>query len=345
MRNWKHLVALLFVVIVATVSTGCTKLKQEKDNEIKNSDITIGFSIHGLEVERWKREKIMAEEYAKEKGFNLLVADAQKSPEKQYKQCENLIYQGVNALIVIPEKDDVAGKIAKLAKENNVPIIAYDRLIKNGPVDYYITFNNYKVGVYQAKVLTDLVPKGNYVHLKGALSDFNTTFYTGGNMEVLDKFIKSGKIKIIAQENCPGWYRNEAYKFMKNVLRKTKNIDAVIAPNDDTARAMIQALDESGLAGKIPVSGQDAELESIKYILQGKQTMTVYKPIRTMNKAAFDFALDVAKGKKPQTNALMGNGYSDIPTYNIDVIPVTKENIDETLIKDGFYTKEQVYGK
>ncbi len=167
-------VFLSFVLVLPLLNGCLSKKKETSSSELSNSDITIGFSIHGLEVERWKREKDMAEELAKKEGFNLLVMDAQKDTQKQIKQCENLIYQGVKALVLIPEDDASAQKIAKIAKENKVPLIAYDRLIRNAPVSYYITFDQKKVGYLQAKVITEKYPKGNYVHLKGAGTDFNT---------------------------------------------------------------------------------------------------------------------------------------------------------------------------
>lgn len=345
MKNLK----LMFVFLMATVISlpllsGCFK-KEEKQPVEDNSNITIGFSVHGLDMDRWKREKIMAEEFAQQKGFILFVMDAEKNPEKQVEQCENLILQGVNALVILPEDDMVLAPVIKLAKERNVPIIAYDRLIRNAPIDYYITFDQKKVGELQAKIITEKYPEGNYVHLKGAPTDFNVINYIKGNLEVLDPYIKNGKIKIVASGDCPNWDRTEAYKFMKNVLKKRTDITAVIAQNDSTGRAVIQALFESGLAGKVGVTGQDADLDSIKYILEGKQTMTVYKPIKTMNEVAFQIALDVSKGNKPVTNGFLNNGYADVPTYFIDVIGVTKDNIDSTVIKDGFYTKEEVYNK
>ncbi|NLF83563.1 MAG: sugar ABC transporter substrate-binding protein [Candidatus Gastranaerophilales bacterium] len=340
---------LLFVLLMTMVLTmpllsGCFK-KEDKQAAEDYSNITIGFSIHGLDMARWKREKTMAEEFAKEKGFNLLVMDAQKDPQKQIEQCENLIYQGVKAIIIIPEDDIAAGKVGEIAKANNVPLIAYDRIVRNAHLDYYINFEQKKVGVLQAKILTEKYPEGNYVLIKGSPTDNNTKSFTDGNMEVLEPFINSGEIKIIDSFDTPGWYRNEAYKFMKEVLAKTTDIQAVLVQNDDMGRAVIQALDESGLAGKVGVTGQDADLDSIKYILEDKQTMTVYKPLKTMNQAAFNFALDLAKGKKPETNGITNNGYMDVPTYFIDVVAVTKDNIDSTVIQDGFYTKEEVYGK
>ncbi len=347
MKKRKFLITIfLAFVLVLPLLSGClSKKKETSSSGVSNSDITIGFSIHGLDMSRWKREKAMAEEFAQKKGFNLLVMDAQKDPEKQVKQCENLIYQGVKALVIIPEDDKAAGKIAEIAKENKVPLIAYDRLIRNAHVPYYINFNQVKVGELQAEILTKKYPKGNYIQIKGSPTDNNTSYFTEGNAKVLEKFVKNKQIKIISSEYVPGWYRNEAYKIMKNELKKTKDIQAVLVQNDDMGRAVIQALEEDNLAGKIGVSGQDADLDSIKYILQGKQTMTVYKPLRTMNNIAFNFALDIAKGKKPETNGFSDNGFMKVPTYFIDVVAVTKDNIDSTVIKDGFYTKEEVYGK
>lgn len=334
---------LLAILLILPLISGCIVKKEVKKTDNKN--IIIGFSIHGLDMARWKREKVMAEEFAQKEGFNLLVTDAQKDPQKQIEQCKNLIYQGVKALIIIPEDDQAAAKIAQIAKENNVPLIAYDRLVRNAYVPYYVNFDQIKVGVLQAQILTEKYPKGNYVQLKGAPTDFNTTYFTKGNAQVLDKYIKNKQINLIASEYIPGWYKNEAYKVMKNILKKRTDIAAVLVQNDDMGRAVIQALDESGLAGKVGVSGQDADLESIKYILQGKQTMTVYKPLKIMNTVALNFALELAKGNKPKTNGFSDNGYMKVPTYFIDVVPVTKENIDDTVIKDGFYTREEVYGE
>ena len=341
-----YLPVLLALILIAPFLNGCLFGKKTETPAINdNSNIIIGFSIHGLDMPRWKKEKAMAEEFALEKGFNLLITDAQKDPEKQIEQCKNLIYQGVKALIIIPEDDESAGKIAEIAKENNVPLIAYDRIVRNAYLPYYVNFNQVKVGELQAKILTEKYPKGNYVQLKGSPTDFNTTYFTEGNAKILDKYIESGDIKLIASEYVPGWYRNEAYKIMKNILKERTDIAAVLVQNDNMGSAVIQALEESGLAGKVGVTGQDADLDSIKYILQGKQTMTVYKPLKIMNTVALNFALELAKGGTPKTNGFSENGYMKVPTYFIDVIPVTKDNIDETVIKDGFYTREQVYGE
>lgn len=337
----------IFVIIVAIstilIMIFAASCNMEKNPSPLNKSVIIGYSSQGPDIERWRREKVMAEDYAKKHNFILITADAQQNSDVQIKQSEKLIYEGAKVLIVIPFDQETTGKIAKIAKENGVPVIAYDRLIKNGPVDYYISFNQEKVGMLQAQELIKKYPKGNYVFLKGAPTDFNTSLYEKGSRKVLQPYIDRGDIKIIAEHYCKGWYNTEAYKHMINVLSKTTNITAVIAPNDDTARAAIEALKKYGLAGKVGVSGQDADLESIKAILKGNQTMTVYKPINKMNEEAFKLALDLVAGKKPKTNGFVYNNYKNVPTLFLDVVPVTKQTINQTVIKDNFYTADQVY--
>jgi D-xylose transport system substrate-binding protein len=162
-------------------------------------------------------------------------------------------------------------------------------------------------------------------------------------MEILNPLIKNGSIKLVIDTFTPDWKPDEAYKTIKDYLEGGGKLDAVVAANDGTAFGSIRALKEYHLDGKVPVSGQDAELSACQRIIQGTQTMTVYKPIQTLAEKAADIAVTMARGAMPEKNSVVDNGKIDVPSYFLNPIPVTKENMETTIIKDNFHTKKDIY--
>ncbi len=316
-------------------------------------DIKVGVSVGHTQEERWQREIEMFQNYADTHGFTLMVQSAENNSDNQIKQCENLFNQGIDVLILQSLDASAVSPIIDMAKEEGIPVVAYDRFAMNCDLDYYITFDSFKVGAGQAKFVTDAMPKGNYIWLKGGPEDNNAHVVAQGQASILQPYIDRGDIKIVLEQWCKGWDPNEALKHTENGLTVAQNdIQAIVASNDGTAGGAIQALEAQGLAGKTPISGQDADLAACQRIGEGTQTVTIYKPLAKMNLAACELAVAIATGKDPKTAldselgvwAKLNNNYKDVDSFSVDVIPITKDNIYEILIlQDKFQTVEDVY--
>ncbi|WP_058308161.1 D-xylose ABC transporter substrate-binding protein [Gracilibacillus massiliensis] len=315
------------------------------EEEATNEDgISIGFSLDTLQEERWQRDRDLFVSKAEELGASVNVQSADSDDAKQISQAENLISQGVDLLVVVPHDAEVSASIVEMAHAEDIPVISYDRLIKNSEVDLYVSFDNERVGEMQATAITELVPQGKYVLIEGADTDNNAHLFKQGQMNILQPLIDSGDIEIVYDQWTKGWEPEEALANMENALTSNDNdIDAVIAANDGTAGGVIQALAAQGMDGEIPVSGQDAELAAVQRIVEGTQTMTVYKPIRDLAERVAELAVQMANGEEIETSTTVNNGQIDVPSILLDPIAVTKENIDDTIIADGFHSEEDVY--
>jgi D-xylose transport system substrate-binding protein len=332
----------LFIIcaaIIGTISFGCSGGKNN------NSELLIGFSIADLKEERWQRDRDMFVAKAKELGATVLVQDASGDPNTQIQQCDNMLVRGIKVLVVVPKNADAAAPIVEKAHKKGIKVLSYDRLIANADVDLYISFDNVRVGEIQATEVLKMVPTGNYAELLGDPGDKNSNMVHEGHMKVLQPAIDSGKIKLVVQQACDKWSGQEARRITEDALTKYK-VDAIVASNDGTAGGSIAALDAAKLAGKVPISGQDADLLNCQYIVQGKQAVTVYKPIKKIAESAAAIAIKMVKGEALDgINAHVNNGKIDVNTIFLDPIPVTKNNIDATVIADGYHSKESVYAK
>lgn len=306
--------------------------------------IRIGLSLDTLKEERWQKDRDYFVSYCKKLGGEVLVQSANSDDGLQVSQCENLLSQGIDVLVIVPHNAEAMAAAVNSAKKSKVKVIAYDRLIKNCDLDLYISFDNEKVGELQAKYITKLVPQGNYAYIGGAPTDNNAFMFKAGAMKVLNPLIKAGKIKLVYNQMTPDWKPENAQANMENALTKMNNkIDAVVAANDGTAGGVVQALAEQKLAGKVPVSGQDAELAACMRIVEGTQSMTVYKPIKVIAQNAAKAAITLAKGQKVKANKIIANGKrKNIPFLALEPISVDKTNMS-IVIKDGFQKKEDVY--
>mgnify|MGYP005983213077 CR=1 FL=1 len=306
-------------------------------------DVKIGMAIDDLRLERWQKDRDIFVKKAQSLGASVYVQSANGNEETQMSQIENMINRGVDVLVIIPYNGKVLSNVITEAKQENIKVIAYDRMINNADIDFYISFDNEKVGELQAKSLVEKVPSGNYFMMGGSPVDNNARLFRAGQMNVLKPYIDSGKIKIVGDQWVDAWLPENALKIMENALTANRNnINAVVASNDATAGGAIQALQAQGLAGKVAISGQDADLAGIKRIITGTQTMTVYKPITALATTAADIAVELGNGKTPQSNATLNNGLKDVPSRLLTPIPVDKSNIDSTVIKDGFHKKSEL---
>jgi D-xylose transport system substrate-binding protein len=298
-----------------------------------------------LKEERWQRDKDLVEKRAKELGIKVSVQVANGDDNLQIKQAENLLTQGVDVLIVAPHNGEIAASIVEAAHRQGVPVISYDRLIKNSDVDLYTSHQVVKIGEMQAQYLLDHVNKkpANFVIVGGSPTDNNALLLHEGQMNVLKAAVGRGDVKIITDQYAKEWQASAALNIVENALTQANNqVDAVVCSNDGTARGAVQALEGQNLAGKVLVSGQDADLASLKLIVEGKQTMTIYKPIQPLAYAAVDSALKLAHGEKVETNDAIDNGFKKVPAILLEPIAVDRNNLVSTLVKDGYHKLEDI---
>ncbi|MBF7955970.1 MULTISPECIES: D-xylose ABC transporter substrate-binding protein [Rahnella] len=306
-------------------------------------EIKIGMAIDDLRLERWQKDRDIFVAKAKTLGADVFVQSANGNEETQMAQIENMINRGVDVLVIIPYNGEVLSNVIAEAKQEGIKVLAYDRMINNADIDFYISFDNEKVGELQAKSLVERVPQGNYFLMGGSPVDNNAKLFRAGQMKVLNPLIKDGKIKVVGDQWADGWLPENALKIMENALTANNNkIDAVVASNDATAGGAVQALSAQGLAGKVAISGQDADLAAIKRIEAGTQTMTVYKPITKLANDAAEIAVQLGKGETPKSNATLNNGKKEVPSYLLTPIPVDKNNIESTVVADGFHKKSDL---
>ena len=338
--RWTLIRALLLSLSLAALllGPGCTKKPSG------SGSIRIGFSMDSLQLERWQRDRDRFTQRAKELGAEVLVQSADGNDSVQVRQAENLLTQGVDVLVVVPHNGEIAASIVESAKRQNVPVLSYDRLIRNSDVDFYISFDNVKVGELQAKYLLDRAPKGNYVLIGGSPTDNNARLFREGQMNVLNPAIQHGDIKVVADQWSKDWLPSEALSHTENALTQAQNkVVAVVASNDSTAGGVVQALEEQKLAGKVLVSGQDADLAACQRIAAGTQSMTVYKPITPLATKAAEIAVALARHQPVEPNNKVNNGKKDVPSYLLVPIAVDKANLVDTVIKDGFLKMDDVY--
>jgi D-xylose transport system substrate-binding protein len=308
--------------------------------------LKIGLLMDTLkEGERWTRDRDLFVERAKQMDADVLVESADLDDARQLQQAESLLARDVKALVVVPHSGEAAGKIVEAAKKRSVPVIAYDRLILKADVDLYISYDNVMIGEQQAQYLRNRATSGNYILLGGAPTDHNAKLIRQGQMAALEDAVKRGDIKIVADPWTPDWQADAAMALTEAALKKAgNNVAAVVASNDNTAAGAIRALEKLGLAGKVLVSGQDANLDAVRRIVNGTQAMTVYKPLRALARGAASAAVQMARGEKVEGTSTINNGMKEVQALLMTPIPVHKDLVDRIIINDKFHTREQVYG-
>lgn len=344
-------ILIVCLVLLALVAGACVSSTQPTNTGVArakkgpNDPIKIGFSMDTLKEERWQRDKDLVEKRVKELGMEVNVQVANGDDNLQIKQAENLLTQGVDVLIVAPHNGEIAASIVEAAHRQGVPVISYDRLIQNSDVDLYISHQVVKMGEMQAKYLLDHVNKkpANFVIVGGSPTDHNAILLHEGQMNILKPAVDRGDVKIVADQYAKEWQASAALNIVENALTRVNNqVDAVVASNDGTARGAVQALEGQGLAGKVLVSGQDADLASLKLIVEGKQTMTVYKSIQPLANGAVDAAIKLARGEKLDTTQTIDNKFKKVAAILLEPIAVDRNNLLDTVVKDGYHSLEEI---
>lgn len=338
----------LFIAAAAALSASSCFLKGEDGRKPTTSvkPVTIGFSIatDTFVIERWNKDLQIFSGAARELGANVIVQLSAGGTKEQISQINFLLDQKIDVLVVIPHDTElIAGAVTRV-KESGIPVIAYDRMIQGVPIDAYISFDNRQVGRLFGRALTEAVPRGRYLVVNGSVRDNNSYEVHDGLFEIIGPFVKSGQIRIVKDIWLEQWSFDEALEKIGAVLEETTDIDAISCGNDQIANAAIQLLAERRLAGKVAVVGQDADLITCQRVVEGTQLMTVYKPIAKLAARAAQLAQAVATRAPFPPDLLMDNK-SDvkIPSYIESPLAVGKDNMDETIIRDGFHSAEDVY--
>jgi D-xylose transport system substrate-binding protein len=312
--------------------------------------LTIGLSLDTLKEARWARDRDSFKKRAEELGANLVVLSANSDDSTQIKDVESLITSQVDVIVIVPHDGKAMAKGAELAHAANIPVIAYDRLIAGTNVDLYVTFDNRRVGALQAQYVLDQFKDRTrdkpvkIVRIYGSKTDNNAFMFKEGQDGALEKAIADGRVQVVHEDWADDWKPENAKRIMNAALTKYgRDIEAVIASNDGTAGGAIQALREEGVTGKIIVTGQDAELVACQRIVNGEQSMTIYKPVDQLARRATEVAVAMAKGRPVIATATTNNGSADVPSIFHEVVTVTRDNMDQTVIADNFHPRDLVY--
>jgi D-xylose transport system substrate-binding protein len=278
----------------------------------------------------------------------IIYSNADQDPAKQQQQAEAAITKGAKVLVLDPVDAASAGAIVKRANQSNIPVISYDRLITDANIDYYISFDNVQVGKLQGNSLVSKLKQdnkdGDIIMINGAPTDNNAKLFKQGAHSVIDP----SPFKVAKEYDTPDWSPDKAQQEMEQAITAVgkDGFIGVYAANDGTAGGAIAAMKSAGIdPSSRPTTGQDAELAAIQRILKGEQYMTVYKAIKPEAESAAELAVALVRGEDPPSglvNDKVDNGQESVPSVLLKPVAVTKDNINDTIVKDGFWTANQI---
>lgn len=347
-------ILLVVVSLLLSVAIGWVLSRRSGDSaggqgRANSAKMVIGLSMDTLKEERWIGDRDLFVARARELGAEVLVESANGDDTRQLRDVESLITRRVDVMVIIPRNGAAMARAVDLAHAEGIPVLSYDRLITGSEPDLYITFDNVKVGELQAQFLADrLSPTGKLriVRIYGAKTDNNAVLFKQGQDNILRPLVDSGKVEVVFEDWAEDWKPENAKRITNAAITKAgQEIDAVLASNDGTAGGAIQALMEEGLAGKVIVTGQDADLAGCQRIVFGTQTMTVYKPLKVLATRAAELAVKMAKGSPIIAKEETDNGKINVPSIFLPIYAVTQKNLMDTVIKDGFRSEQEVYRK
>lgn len=369
----KFLAGLLVAAMVASMTAcGSDPTANNNSSSDKNSDSgkkKVGISMPTKSLERWNRDGSYLEEQFKKEGYDVEITYSDNDTDQQVNDIQNMISDNVDILVVAAIDGDTLSTVLADAKDQNIPVISYDRLIMNtDAISYYVSFDNYKVGQLQGQYIIDTLKldgskkKYNMEVTAGDPADNNATFFYNGAMDTLKKYIDDGTVKIVSKQQdfesvaTPQWSTDEALNRMQNILSSyyadgKNQLDIVLCSNDSTALGVTQAI-ESDYAGKNTplITGQDGDVANLKNILDGKQAMTVYKAVANEAVVTLKLVKSVLDGNTPDESLTKefdcecsydtdsyDNGTGKIPSYLLTPEVITKDNYKEKLVDTGYY--------
>ncbi|MDC7126109.1 MAG: substrate-binding domain-containing protein [Spirochaetales bacterium] len=331
----------LFICFSIILLLSCSAKKEKEDHTIR-----IGFSAASqtFQLERWNKDIKVFMNRAKELGAEVVFAKSAGDAEGQIPQIQYMLTQDIDILVVIPDDMEMLGGVIRKILDKGIPVLSYDRPIMGVQITGYVSFDNREVGRLLAKSLLSAAPKGNYLIVNGSIRDNNSFEVNKGVHEILDPEAQKNNIKIVNEIWLEGWSFDEALEKIGAIFNETTDIAAISCPNDLIASAAIRILSEKRMVGEVAIVGQDADLLACQRIVEGSQVMTVYKPISKLAERAAEIAVQMVNKEIPVPEKYMDNNSGKkIPFYVEQPIPVSKEQMDEIIIADGFHSKEDVY--
>ncbi len=337
---------LVVAVAVATLVSGCGGAATDQSGTKEAPTIALFLpESKTTRYEAFDRPLFEAKVKALCAECKLLYSNADQDAAKQQQQVEAAMAQGADVLVLDAVDASAVASLVNQAKQKRIPVIAYDRLISGISYEYYVSFNNVRVGEMQGQALLDAlnkagtVDKGKIVMINGAPTDPSSADYKTGAHKVLD-----GKVQIGREFDTPDWSPDKAQQEMEQSITALgrDNIVGVLSANDGMAGGAIAAMKRAGYQTLPPITGQDAELAAVQRILTGEQYMTIYLNIRAEAEKAAELAVAAARGEKPAAATTVNNGTADIPSFLLDPIAVTADKIKDTIVKDGFYKASEI---
>lgn len=295
-------------------------------------DVKIGFLIHSLQNARWQGDLRYLKEKAETNGAELVVRDANNDENEQLKQASELIAEGVDVLIVVAANQNTAAGIVRLANENNVPVISYDRLIRNADISCLLSFDYVEVGKQMVDYAVSKKPTGNYVFLWGDASDANARFISEGHEKAIKPYVESGKINIMFKQYIEDYSAESTLQAIKKIYNfSPEHIDAVLCGSGAMAETVVQFFDQVDYPTHVIVTGQDLSDKSQDLIAEGKLDMTVNKSVKDLAAKTIDVALELANNGhlKKSDYKHVNNGKSEKPAILLPSTVVTAANLKE----------------
>lgn len=326
----------IIILLALVVLTSCSN----------SSKVKVGFLIHSTANTRWQTDIVFLKEKAAEMNAEFIIKVANDDEFIQLKQAEELVSEGVDVMIVVPANQNTAAGIVRVGLENNIPVISYDRLIRNAEISCLLSFDYVKVGNQMVDYALSQAPRGNYLLLWGDANDANARFIRQGIEETLKPHVANGSVNILYSQHVEDY----STAGTKNALQKVYDftsmpIDAILCGSGAMAEAVINLLEEIKYPRKVVVTGQDLTLATSKLIYQGRQDMSVNKSVKELAYKAIEVAVDLAhSGKidKKEINKLVNNGRGEVPAILLPPIPVTKQNLREAVTTTATYSMEEV---
>jgi D-xylose transport system substrate-binding protein len=338
----------------STTETGTTANSASTAFSAAKGCMNVGILLPESRYEAYDRPLLEKEIKAALPGVTIQYSNANNNATTQQNQADAALTKGACILVIDPNDSDQASVMVQQAKASGVPVIAYDRLIQDPDTAFYVSFDNERVGELQGQYIAEQVKAGNFdlkkgaslVMINGAQTDNNALLFRKGALSALQPLVDSGDLKLVFDQYTPNWDNARAQSLMEGVLTKeSNNVQVAYVANDGMANTVIAALRTQKLNGKVLVTGQDATLTGIQNILTGDQAMTIYKPIAQEAKATARLVAALSKGEdtsKIVNGATEVKGGAQIPSLLETPIVVDKNNVEQTVIADGFLTKEQI---
>lgn len=339
----------IFVISIAIAAAGIFGCGKKKDS----CKITIGLLINAGNPELRQRDEQYFNGQAMAMGAQVVRLTSDGTQESQNKQAEDLLNEGVDVLVVMPQDAQGAAAIVKSAREKNVPVISYGNLIADSDLNMCVTFNPEQIGYIQALGVLQYASKGNFVLLGAPVTDKNSAAIRAGQLLAIKEHEQSSgnKITILAEPFLEKGNSDEAKAKTAELLAKFKNVNAIIASTNEMAAGVIEALKDAKLQGKVFVSGQDADLAACQRIAEGTQAVTVFKSPKKIAPIAAEAAVRLARGESMDSIAAavklplskLNNGSKDVPSLLVDPSPITSENVLTVIVKERIFPMDKVY--